>query len=238
MRIIRIAALIIWPILALAAKGNPLVWEQGGTLVKTHEKCAIGIGKEDSKVSCSIRYKVIERRSERISILVPILCDSSKEEPDAAWVEKSAAPRLECEGVIYKAGYINTSMASLPPWNGEPWEVQGEFSIPFPKGTEFTIVVSYRQPHIAGVAHYLPLFEDGDAARRREDFEIEFFPLEDFQLRLLTSHPERAEVSRSRISIVPKHRELISIQSSPIESLETASEAPDKPIEPTVSPDD
>ena len=81
-----------------------------------------------------------------------------------------------------------------------------------PDQDEFTVVTSYKQPLIDDTAYYLPLFEYGEVDGDKKNFTITFFPLNDSELRLETTHKDRQKIMNSRITVNPLHNETIAVR--------------------------
>ena len=87
-----------------------------------------------------------------------------------------------------------------------------EFDVESSHESDFSIVVSYRQPLANGTFYYLPRFEQESLEDDAKDFLISFFPADSSSLELVTVHINNAQLWRSRIDITPENGELIAVK--------------------------
>jgi hypothetical protein len=226
-----IQSVFLFFVLLIMARANPIIEDEGTTAEKISENCLIFLNKKVLNVSCKVDYKIVDRSSSYIHIHLPVYCtlnqyqeiNNTKEFIDA---------KIECEGLSYKpVGVFSSDIgANGVPIFGEATpnskvEVGCEFLIQTPKSDNFTLLVTYTQPLINGKAHYLPLFEIGSYPIDTNDFKVIFFTTSGFKLNLATQHIGRSEITRRRITVSPKDRELIAVE---IEEEETVKETSGK----------
>jgi hypothetical protein len=218
-------------VLIARAYANPIMENEGTKAEKISESCLIFLNQESLKVSCEIKYKIIDRSTPNIHVHVPVYCTLAQyDEIDKT--RKSVDAKIECEGLSYSSlGVFSSDIAAggIPIFGErEPnskVEVGCEFLIKTPISDKFTILVTYTQPLINGIAYYLPLFEKNSDPVNMNDFKITFFTTSEFKLNLVTLHPKRVNSMRRLISVSPKHREIIAVA---INNDQTVEKAPEK----------
>ena len=209
---------------------NPIIENESARAEKLSESCLIFLNQESLKVSCKIEYKIINRSSPNIHIHIPVYCTLAQYQK----IEKTKTiidAKIECEGLSYSPlGVFSSDVdAKGYPIFGESApnskvEVGCEFLVKTPTSDKFTILVTYTQPLIDGIAYYLPLFERSSTPVNITDFEITFFTTSESKLKLVTQHPDRSKLMGRRITVNPKHGELIAVEINNDKTVEKASE--------------
>jgi hypothetical protein len=225
-----IQSVFVFFVLLIIARANPIMVDEGTTAKKISENCLIFINKKVLIVSCKVDYKIVDRSSPDIHIHLPVYCTLNQyHEIDNT--KKFIDAKIECEGLSYKpVGVFSSDIdADGIPIFGETTpnskvEVGCEFLIKTPKSDKFTLLVTYTQSLINGKAYYLPLFEKGSTPGNMTDFKVTFFTASGFKLNLATQHIGRSEITRRRISVSPKDRELIAVEISDDKTVEETSE--------------
>jgi len=210
----RLALTILSSLLIAAnALSNPIVINGGLGLEKTHEQCAIAVGAKSAAISCKVDYSIERRAAGGVHINLPIFWPRTKEF-DTEKADKLLAVTLECDGEVYTPTSLGKATAAS--LEEKPFiELNCSFFIKLPKKNNFTLIVTYNQPLINGVCYYEPLFEKDPPKDKLKNFNIMFFPTNKAFLELTSKHEERASIMKTRISITPKHREMIAVKSVP-----------------------
>ena len=225
-----IKLIFLFSVLITRAYANPIVVNESQKAEKLSESCLIFLNQESLKVSCKIEYKMIDRSSPNIHIHIPVYCTVAQYQE----IEKTKNlinAKIECEGLSYRpVGFFSSDVDG----KGNPifgdaapnskMEVGCEFLVENPKTDKFTILVTYTQPLINGIAYYLPLFEKSSPPANMAEFEIAFFTTSEFKLSLVTQHSNRSKLMSRRISISPKHGELIAVEINSDMTVEKVSE--------------
>ena len=197
------------------ARANPIVINGESQIKKSWERCLIHLGDKTAQVSCAVGYVTKKRIAANLHFTVPVFWSTGKP-IDLKKISETISARIECDGVAYKATAVRIASNVLPSRDDElpsdRVKIDCDFVIKFPKGREFSMVVSYNQPLISGIFYYLPLFERDSAPEKDKRFMITFFPSNSDELELLTKHEKGARVLKTRVSITPKHRELIAVR--------------------------
>lgn len=224
---------ILCSLLALSSlvEANPIIVELT-SIEKTWERCMISVGERDAHVSCAIGYKVHEKHSNLLTFRVPIYWPSTMR-GDAEKIIRTTSMRIESGGRIF---YPKSITRTFEDGTTDTTKLRGgkpEFENPKFKDKkvvsasihvdilqdrpkDFTMVLSYTQPLIDDTVHYLPLFEEEKIDIKKKDLSITFFPAEGQTLELLTIHPERISAEmKTRITIIPRHQERISVKAKP-----------------------
>ncbi|GAA5484387.1 hypothetical protein [Haloferula sargassicola] len=204
-------------ILALlgSADANPIAINGESIIEKAWERCLVYMDGSTARVSCAVGYVTEKRATADLYFTVPVYWPAG-ESVDLERAAQVIAPRIECDGTVYMPTSVRLASDVLPPLDDDPpldrVKIDCDFLIKFPKGNGFSFVASYNQPLISGTAYYLPLFERDPTPEKAKRFTITFFPSGFGELELLSKHEDRAKALRTRVTITPKHRELIAVR--------------------------
>jgi hypothetical protein len=189
------------------ARANPLAV---ALVEKTWERCLIGVGAETATVSCAVGYVAKGPLQDPLSFSVPVIWPKAlAQDPDQ--VIRDVDPRLELEGVVHRPKRVQfVEDASLP----EGMRLaQCRFNLGGAPAPQFAIVVTYEQPLIRGLVAYLPQFEEGKNPASGKEFSISLFPQGGGELALVSKHEAKATTMATRITIQPRHKELVLVRS-------------------------
>lgn len=200
------------PILALSesttVSANPIAVAM---VEKTWERCLIGVGTESATVSCAVGYAAKGQSKDPLYVSVPVIWPKAlPQDPDR--VIREADPRLELDGAVHRPkGVRFVEDASLPEGM---MLAQCHFILGAAPSQQFAIVVTYVQPLIRGLMAYLPQFEDGKSPAAGKEFSISLFPQGGGELALVSKHEAKVTAMATRITIQPRHKELVLVRSA------------------------
>lgn len=198
-----------------SANANPIAINGESIIEKAWERCLVCIDGSAARVSCAVGYVTEKRATTDLYFTVPVYWPAG-EKFDLEHAAQVIAPRIECDGTVYKPTSLRLASDVLPPLDGQPpsdrVKIDCDFQIKFPEGNGFSFVASYNQPLVSGTAYYLPLFERDPTPEKAKKFTITFFPSGFGELELLSEHDDRAKILRTRVTITPKHQELIAVR--------------------------
>lgn len=178
---------------------------------KSWERCLIGVGAETATVSCAVGYMAKGPLQDPLFFSVPVIWPKAiAQNPDQ--VIRDVDPRLELDGAVHRPKGIQfVEDASLPEGM---MLAQCRFILGAAPAPQFALVVTYEQPLIRGLVAYLPQFEEGKNPAAGKEFSISLFPQGGGELALVSKHEAKATTMATRITIQPRHKELVLVRSA------------------------
>lgn len=191
----------------IPSRANPIAV---ALVEKTWERCLIGVGTESATVSCAVGYVAKGALQDPLFFSVPVIWPKAlAQDPDQ--VIRDVDPRLEIEGVVHRPkGVQFAEDASLPEGM---MLAQCRFILGAVPAPQFALVVTYEQPLIRGLVAYLPQFEEGKNPASGKEFSISLFPQGGGELALVSKHEAKVMAMATRITIQPRHKELVLVRS-------------------------
>lgn len=183
--------------LSSLGRANPIVIEE--SVRKIRESCVIAIGDSFAHVSCSVTYHKIRPIDGKLYMIVPVFASFSAD-PNFKEVHSAFRMHLECESEDADLRGIGSPqhIGILPPVEGKEEEALPKyqqiyfyFGFDPPAQNDFTVVATYQQPLIEGASYYLPFFEYGEVEGDPANFEVTFFPIDDSEVTLESTHKGR-----------------------------------------------
>ena len=200
-----------WLLLSISAVcGNPVFVES--TIDKTWERCLISVSEDIATVSCAVGYGVRENPPSKLEVLIPVVWLRGGNE-DTKRFSRSCDPRLEIGDTIFRPDSVTFSKDPSLPADLSIATCHFTVRLLIPKS--FSMVVSYSQPVYKGHVYYLPLFEHGRSPEMSDKFTISLFPTKGARLELLSEHASKATTMSTRITIHPRHNEMIAVKTKP-----------------------
>jgi hypothetical protein len=161
------------------ALGNPIVVMDHGTYnvdKKASEMCVAVVGEASSLVSCDVSYRLKQASagpdSYYIFVVLPVFVAADETAGNKA-LGKIFEPRIEFDGKVVTPDDFDTTRIFKRNELAQYSAPEGvdvvffRFSIEVGYGKrEARLLVRYRQPTIRGKFLYIPLFEDGSAAKK------------------------------------------------------------------------
>ena len=199
------------------AEANPVDVRVPVVTDKQWERCFAAVDAKGAAISCEVGYAITNESAGQLDIRVPIFWKADEAFSEQAFVEK-CRPRLEAMGELTHAYHIEAvkDPAKATPKLQVPAGmtlVFCDFSITVPEGSKsFSIVASYWQAASEQGVPYVPLFEDPEKKRDEALYTFTAFPTGTEHLKLASSHAGKTTALKSRVSVTPKHNELILIR--------------------------
>lgn len=206
-----------------AAFGNPIVVMDHGTYYadkKASEMCVAVVGETSSLVSCDVSYRLKQASagpdSYYVFVALPVFVAADETTGDEA-LGKIFEPRIEFDGKVFPPDAFDRpsrirkrdELARYSAPKGVD-VVFFRFSIEVGYGKrEARLLVRYRQPTIAGKFLYVPLFEDG-AAAKKDIYRFEAVAA-DSSLQIAADGKGWSSAFPSRLSRYLSHDSLLSI---------------------------
>ncbi len=211
----------IFALLVLAclpvAEANPFSIVEPVAVDKQSERCLAAVDAKGAAISCEVDYAVTNGSFGQHDIRVPIFWKADEPFSEAAFIEK-CRPRLESGKELlhsYRIQAVKDPAQTTPKIQVPAGMtlVFCDFAITVPQGSKsFSIVASYWQPASGEGIPYVPIFEDPEKQRAESAFTFTAFPTGTEHLTLASTHTGKTTVLKSRISVTPKHNELILIR--------------------------
>jgi hypothetical protein len=212
-RIPQLTAALLFFCVPVLVNANPISVNYIPLLEKSSESCLISVASDIATVSCEVDYRITQKslKTRVEEIYIPFYWPDAHA-TDSKAIEKTVAARLECNDQIYKPVEtgIYPSLASDQVEGAK--KAYSKFLITLTNDIQFRIVASYNQPLINKTVYYLPYFEGEKSPSDTKKFAVSFFPTSGNSLELLTNHPNRSDVRKTRILINPAHLELIAVR--------------------------
>jgi hypothetical protein len=192
--------------------GNPIFLES--TINKTWERCLVSVSKDVATVSCAVGYGFSEGVSppSNLEVLIPVVWLQGANE-DTKRFSRSCDPCIEIGDAIFRPDKVTFSKDPSLPADLSIAICHFTVRVLIPKS--FSMVASYSQPIYNGLLYYMPLFEHGRSPEMSDKFTISLFPTKGVGLELSSEHASKATAMSTRITIHPRHNELIVVKTKP-----------------------
>lgn len=202
-----------WLLISISAVcGNPVFLES--TIEKAWERCLIGVSQDVATVSCAVGYGFSEgvNPPSKLEILIPVVWQQGADK-DTKRFSKACDPCIEIGDDIFRPD--NVTFSKDPSLPAELSIAICHFTVRVLIPKSFPMVVSYSQPIYKGVVYYMPLFEHERSPEMSDKFTISLFPTKGVRLELASKHASKTTAMSTRITIHPRHNELIAVKTKP-----------------------